>query len=272
MSSDGVEHSLAHSINSDDYSKTVKMIKRNGEYDEMIKLESYFKNINRTCISCDSDNLEYYDLKIDDWKLYDFDRLCREYPCGNLFQYTLQKKSNNISIKTGGSSLFHKEVFNESIDQTIQLIEQRESCDFIENDNGYFTIVLGGELGFIEIEETKTIEVVENNNGSQAIIVGQEYLLPALLQNSKWDSGNYIENDSKKDFLDKGQWSSEQPNVLSVTSSGIAIAKTKGFCKIIFKKTLFKPIVKIYKLQFHGFSKLQIINSIITVRNQIMAR
>lgn len=134
------------------------MLMHNGDVERYKILTEYeFSNIvaewmeDDQCEFCGSSYLEFSQLEIDHYKMYDGDKLiqhCKEVN-GELFLWHIVKKNSSIQIKFGGKSNPNNLFLEECFSKTFDLVEALPDSKVIKNNYiGDFLVCYSGELAF----------------------------------------------------------------------------------------------------------------------------
>jgi hypothetical protein len=141
----------------------VNNLKSSREFELVKIIEGWRKEDDKTCIFCNSKNVEVYDVEVDGYRLYDFERLSQqlEQRAEDLLILHYQKRNNVTSLSTGGNEPFHRLFLQKSI----SLIEETVRNSLFNNmeikSNGHFRVAFSGGFDFINGVANSKIERIQ---------------------------------------------------------------------------------------------------------------
>jgi hypothetical protein len=153
----------------------VNNLKSSREFELVEIIEGWRKEDNKTCLFCNSKNVEIYDVEIDGHRLYDFERLSKqlEQRAEDLLILHYQKRNNITTLSTGGNEPFHKFFLQKSF----SLLEETISNVLINNmerkSNGHFRVSFSGGFDFLKGVANSKIERIQYSGYSFQEIINE---------------------------------------------------------------------------------------------------
>lgn len=122
------------------------------EFEVMTLIENWRIRDNKTCQFCGSSNVEVYEVEVEDYPLYNFNRLVEKSKSQGEFLFLLNfdKTGSEISMRPGGSRNFHSKFLNLAIQMVIETIKNRPEDNFIPQKNGNSFIGISGGFDFFD--------------------------------------------------------------------------------------------------------------------------
>lgn len=130
------------------------------EFEVMKTFERWVAEDNRTCEFCGSSNIEILEVEVNDYKLYDFNRLVErcESESEYLLMFNIDKSDSNISIRTGGSTNLPKAFIRDTIIKLIETSQERPDTNFLGQTNGNFFVCTSGSFDLFTNKSLVKIE------------------------------------------------------------------------------------------------------------------
>lgn len=142
-----------------------ELIKQKTEFEVMEKLELWRSRDGNLCEFCSSPAVNVFDVKINDYPLFNFDRLvnrCKSEK-GYLLVVQITKKDRDIKMNIGGSPVFDMSFLKDAILKVFGSIHERPDYIYKPHDKGSFYICISGfprQNGFdIKIERFDTLGI-----------------------------------------------------------------------------------------------------------------
>lgn len=156
LNGDSVRHQyLITDENDDEFRKKT-------EFEAISLIEIWRKEDKRNCVFCTSSNVEISDVAVNDYKLYDFDRLVMQ--CKITGEYMLivnvNKRNSQISMQKGGSPELDQEFLKLAVSEIVNLIESKPEEQFKSHEKGNFHICITGGTIFRRLGPKIRIETV----------------------------------------------------------------------------------------------------------------
>ena len=150
------------------------------EYDAMNKVENWRQEKNLTCDVCNSTNVEIMDIEVNDYPLYDFNRIARrcelsnksESKDENMFMLNIDKRNLRLVHDTGGSPSFHKDFLQKCLSEMIDTVKNRPDTNFRVHQNGNFFMCFTGGFDFNQGKQIVKLEKFRNAGLSREEIIG----------------------------------------------------------------------------------------------------
>ena len=144
--------------------------KKQTEYQVMKKIESLRANASRTCPNCGSSNVEVLEIGVNDYSLYNFNRLvqeCKEKNMSesndeNIFMLNMDKRNSQIKLNVGGTQQVHNDFLKKCLMTILDTINQRPADNFKSHQNGNFFICITGGFNFDKEEQIVKVERFRN--------------------------------------------------------------------------------------------------------------
>jgi hypothetical protein len=136
------------------------------EYEGMNIVEEVRRENDITCQFCNSDNVEVFDISVDNYRLYDYERLADTYSFGELhsfFMINIDKEGNTIELSTGGNLNLRAEFLEEALKKMLIIVRERPIDNFKLHQKGNFLMCVSGGYDFdknryiIQVEKFRTV-------------------------------------------------------------------------------------------------------------------
>ncbi len=116
------------------------------EFEVMTFLEKWRIDDDLRCEFCGSSNVEVLEIEVNDYLLYDYDRLIQrcERKGEDMFMVNIDKRDSEISFRTGGSRYIQPDILREAIHRIINTLYDLPEETFLERNKGNFFICLTG--------------------------------------------------------------------------------------------------------------------------------
>ncbi len=133
---------------------------------ELLTLLEHWRNEDeKICLFCGSSNVEIHKDKMSNCKPCDFERLDERYKTDNefIFMLNIDKRGEEITMSTGGSSKFHPVFLNDAINKVIVSIKDRPDHHFHSQDKGRFFICVSGRFDLFSDQSFVRLERFRNS-------------------------------------------------------------------------------------------------------------
>jgi hypothetical protein len=144
LQSDGTSHLYSFMDgNSDEYQEKT-------EYEVMTLLERWRAEDDKRCEFCGSSNVEVHEVEVNNYPLYDFDRLAERCKSEGdyLFMINIDKRGSDITMRPGGNKEFHPDFLKDVILKIIDTINSRPNDNFVAQIKGNFFVCVSGGFDF----------------------------------------------------------------------------------------------------------------------------
>jgi hypothetical protein len=119
-------------------------IYKKSEFDLMLTIENWRSEAGHLCEFCGSSNLEFYDISVNDYQLYNFENLvamCKILH-NRMLQINIDKKDNDLSLTFAGCDHIEENYLKKSLAEIINFIKDRPDNDFTAHPIGHLFICL----------------------------------------------------------------------------------------------------------------------------------
>lgn len=153
----------------------VEKLKSTREFELVKIIEEWRRDDDKTCLFCNSINVEVYDVEIDGYRLFNFARLKSQLEQRGEDSLILnyQKINNITTLRVGGSAPFHRLFLQKSI----SILEETSSKVLLKNleskPNGHFRIFFSGGFDFINGVANSKIERLQYSGFSLFDIINE---------------------------------------------------------------------------------------------------
>lgn len=137
---------------------TEEELKSLSEYKMMKMIENWRKDDNIVCDNCSSPNMEVDSIEVNNYKLYDYNRIYKECALNkqNIIQIEMFKKNSYVEMQPKGNPNPGKDFLLNAITFISQTLNQLSDDYFEGHDNAHFIICakekVGASQSYISIE------------------------------------------------------------------------------------------------------------------------
>ncbi len=108
------------------------------EFKVMQEIELWRKSDEVRCENCGAEEVEVFNVYVDSYPLYDFDRLARRCDVDDLFMIDITKKNGQTVLKQGGNRYPSREFVLSCMDRMIEQVNSTKVTCFKEYHRGRF--------------------------------------------------------------------------------------------------------------------------------------
>lgn len=108
------------------------------EFRVMQEIEHWRKNDEVKCENCGALEVEVFNVYVDSYPLYDFDRLAMRCNVDDLFMIDITKKNGRLILKSGGNRSPSRKFVLASLDRMIEQVNETQTSCFKEYHRGRF--------------------------------------------------------------------------------------------------------------------------------------
>ncbi|MFA5782288.1 MAG: hypothetical protein WC868_08465, partial [Bacteroidales bacterium] len=146
------------------------------EFEIMLIIEKWRAKDNKVCDFCGSTSVEVLDVKVDNFPLYDYDRIINRVIADYQFMLliNIDKRGSQIDLKLGGSQKFESNFLKAALLEIINTVWQRPGDNFIPQVKGNFFMAVSGSFDFLD--DTNHAKIERYNNAG----ITQNEILQAI--------------------------------------------------------------------------------------------
>lgn len=124
--------------------KTIEEYIEKSEFEVVELIEVWNKEDNKCCPYCGSDNIEFFNVQLNEYELFNYSKFTNLIDNNNNFYliYQVDKKNNNLGFHTEMSKSYDSKFISSAIKKIVKIVNSSPVHKFIPNSNGHFYIFI----------------------------------------------------------------------------------------------------------------------------------
>lgn len=148
-----------------------KEIQKKSEFELMQMIEVLRREDNHKCQSCESANVEIYNIEVDGFKLYDFERILNDCTVNDILitKVIILKEGDQLKMNLGGSKYSKPRFLKKVGEELLNIVNKKPDSYYNEHEDGNLVFCmtglddLFGKNNFTRVESLRTAGISKEN-------------------------------------------------------------------------------------------------------------